>query len=424
MTEATNGFKETEIGPIPVGWEVVQISDMAEITGGGTPSTKKPHFWNGAIPFLTPSDVTSHRTLHISRSSRYITKEGLRQSSAKLMPPGSVLMTSRATIGEVAICDVPMATNQGFINIIVRPDELANEFLAYWITWQKEFLKELGTGTTFKEISKGVFRTVRIPLPPLPEQRRIAHVLSTIQRAIAAQDALIAAAREVKRSLMQRLFTYGPGPEPTPTKETEIGEIPEHWDIGILNELCDKIVDCPHSTPKYSSSGVLVVRNFNIRDGRLKLDPASYTSEEEYRERIKRAVPQEGDVLFSREAPIGEACLVPSRTRLCLGQRTMLLRSDPARLNNAFLVYTFYSENIRRIMLSKATGVTAKHLNVGDVRRLQVPLPPISEQQGIAHMLLAADRKIEAEEQRKAALEALFKTMLHQLMTGQLRLPH
>ena len=108
-------------------------------------------------------------------------------------------------------------------------------------------------------------------------------------------------------------------------------------------------------------------------------EPASYTSEAEYLERIKRLIPQEGDVLFSREAPIGEACLIPPDKRLSLGQRMMLLRTNPLMLDGYFLVQSFYVTPLRSKMLSLGRGATAKHLNVGDVKRLEIPIPFLNE---------------------------------------------
>jgi len=422
MEETATAFKEIELGPIPVEWEVVQISEVAEVKGGGTPSTKKPRFWNGAIPFLTPSDVTSNGALHISRSSRYITEEGLKQSSAKLMPPGSVLMTSRATIGEVAICDVPMATNQGFINIIARSDKLANEFLAYWITWRKEFLRELGTGTTFKEVSKGVFKTVRISLPPLPEQRRIAHVLSTIQQAIAAQDDLIAAAREVKRSLMQRLFTYGPAPEPTPTKETEIGEIPEHWEVvrldGVLRTTQYGLSVRADRTGTYP-----MLRMNNLADGRVDASDLKFVDLD--RETFAKFRVHKGDVLFNRTNSyelVGKTAIFDLEGEFVFASYLIRIVPDVARLLPQYLSYYLnWDDSQRRLKMLATRGVSQSNISATKLKQFAIGLPLLAEQQEIAYVLLMADRRIAAEEQRKAALQALFKTMLHQLMTGRIR---
>ena len=260
-------------------------------------------------------------------------------------------------------------------------------------------------------------REFSVVCPPLPEQRAITHVLQTIQEAKVARQRELALERERKAALMDYLFSHGTKGEPR--KQTKIGEIPESWDVVELNKVCSKIVDCPHSTPRFLESGVLCARNFNIRSGIYVREPASYTSEAEYLERIKRLIPQEGDVLFSREAPIGEACLLPPDTRLSLGQRMMLLRVNPSMLDGYFLVQSFYVTPLRSKMLSLGRGATAKHLNVGDVKCLEMLIPSLNEQQKISEVLQACDTKIAALEQEVEQLNELFHTMLDELMTGQ-----
>ena len=144
-------------------------------------------------------------------------------------------MTSRATIGEVVINTLPMATNQGFINIKADPEQVSNDFLAYWIIRNKSLFVDRAHGVTFKEITKANFKTIPISLPPLPEQRTIARVLRAVQAAKEARERELVLERERKAALMERLFTHGTRGEPT--KLTEIGEIPESWEVAELGQL-------------------------------------------------------------------------------------------------------------------------------------------------------------------------------------------
>ena len=290
-----------------------------------------------------------------------------------------------------------------------------NYFLMCWLNYLD--IKPFISGTTRGKLNQGIMKGIPLALPPLPEQRAIAHILQTIQEAKSARQRELTLERERKAALMDHLFSHGTKGEPR--KQTEIGEIPESWELVELNKVCSKIVDCPHSTPKFLDSGVLCARNFNIRSGIYVREPASYTSEAEYLERIKRLIPQEGDVLFSREAPIGEACLIPPDTRLSLGQRMMLLRVNSLMLDAYFLVQSFYVTPLRTKMLSLGRGATAKHLNVRDVKQLEIPIPPLNEQQEISEILQACDTKIAALEQEAERLDELFHAMLHELMTGQ-----
>ena len=402
---------------LPVHWKTARLGDVTDIFKGGTPKRSVEKYFRGDIPWAIPTDITAlDSALYIDDTDTHISEEALGKSAARLLPAGTVLLTSRATIGETAITTIPMATNQGFANFMCK-EMLLNVYLAYYLRYVKKRLIDLAHGSTFKEITKGTLLNVEIPLPPLPEQRAIAHVLQTIQEANAARQRELTLERERKAALMDHLFSHGTKGEPR--KQTEIGEIPESWELVELNKVCSKIVDCPHSTPKFLDSGVLCARNFNIRSGIYVREPASYTSEAEYLERIKRLIPQEGDVLFSREAPIGEACLIPPDTRLSLGQRMMLLRVNSLMLDAYFLVQSFYVTPLRTKMLSLGRGATAKHLNVRDVKQLEIPIPPLNEQQEISEILQACDTKIAALEQEAERLDELFHAMLHELMTGQ-----
>src|SRR5919199_6181399 len=113
-------------------------------------------------------------------------------------------------------------------------------------------------------------------------------------------------------------------------KDSPVGKIPKHWDVVPLERVCLNVIDCPHTTPVFRNDGVLVARTSNIRNGNFDVLSASFVSEQEYRQRVARLEPQPGDVIFTREAPVGEAFIVPVGMRICLGQRTMLLRPDPA----------------------------------------------------------------------------------------------
>ena len=170
-------FKETEIGEIPKDWEVKKINEIGEIGGGSTPSTKVKDYWDGDIPWITPKDLANHGSRFISCGERNITRKAVIENSLKLYPNGTILLTSRAPIGYVAIIKNPVTTNQGFKNI--APKEGTNsEFLYYLLINISEYLKDISGGSTFEELTKEILKDVLIPFPPLPEQSRIATVLS------------------------------------------------------------------------------------------------------------------------------------------------------------------------------------------------------------------------------------------------------
>lgn len=189
-------------------WETKPLGELADIRSGGTPSTVHPRFWGGGIPWCTPTDITGLRgSKYLSSSERTITPLGLRFSSAEAIPPNSVVMTSRATIGECAINRVPVTTNQGFKTFIPF-DEVDCEFLYYLLTTQKQNFFRLCGGSTFLEIGKAQLRNhcVRVPAA-VDEQRAIADILSDMDAEITALEAKLAKARQVKQGMMQELLT-------------------------------------------------------------------------------------------------------------------------------------------------------------------------------------------------------------------------
>lgn len=159
-------FTECELGPLPCGWEVKTVAEAFDIIGGGTPSKKEPAYWeSGAINWYVPTDLTKSGATFMDESGTKINELGLHKSSAKLFPPFSVMMTSRATLGVIAINTTPACTNQGFITCLPN-ERFPLYLLSNWLRNNAELFISLGAGTTFKEITKGAFKTIPLYVPP------------------------------------------------------------------------------------------------------------------------------------------------------------------------------------------------------------------------------------------------------------------
>ena len=161
-------------------WKQYKISEFAKVIGGGTPSTKIDEYYGGSIAWLTPKDMSTHNSKYISYGSRNITELGLSKSSAKIVPKGTVLFTSRAPIGYIAIAEQDVSTNQGFKSLICDADIAHNEFIYYLLQKQVPAIESIASGSTFKEVSGGVLKDFVVTLPPLPTQKKIANILSTL----------------------------------------------------------------------------------------------------------------------------------------------------------------------------------------------------------------------------------------------------
>ncbi len=314
--------------------------------------------------------------------------------------------------------------------IPLRPNaELMSEHYLYFLAQSGYVLpkaKDLGSGSTpsRQRVDVRGFMEIPVPLPPLPEQRRIAAVLNAIQNAIAAQEDVIAAAKAFKRSLMQRLFTYGPGREPAPTKETEIGEIPAHWEITALGDVA---TIGNGSTPKrtnleyWNNGSIPWLTSTKIHD--LFIEQAEeYVTDIALKECHLPIVPK-GSVLVAitgQGKTLGNAAL--TRIATTINQHLAYVTVRRQKLAPEF-VLRYLNHRYRDLReAGQAGGSTKAALTCGMLKLYPIPFPPEPEQESTVECLAASDAKSAAEEDRKTALEALFKSMLHQLMTGQIRL--
>ncbi|WP_185269536.1 restriction endonuclease subunit S [Chryseobacterium bernardetii] len=183
-------------------WETKKLKDVCEIVGGGTPETNKSEYWNGNIQWFTPTEIKSN---FISKSERTISHLGLKNSSAKLLPKGTILLTTRATIGEVSITLEECTTNQGFQSLIVKED-CNNIFIFNWLKVNKYELEKRASGSTFAEISKSEIEKIQINIPNIEEQAKIANSLSSIDLKIDTEVKFLQKLKEQKKYVLENLF--------------------------------------------------------------------------------------------------------------------------------------------------------------------------------------------------------------------------
>ena len=184
-------------------WEETYLNDVCDIIGGGTPSTQNTDYWNGDIQWFTPAEIG--KTKYVSKSVRTISQAGFEKSSARILPVGTILLTSRATLGEMAIATIECTTNQGFQSLI--PQRINGEYLYYLQPAIKSYCYKKACGSTFSEISKGELGKCKIPIPCLEEQQKIADFLSTVDEVIAQSEAEVANLQQQKKAAMQKIFS-------------------------------------------------------------------------------------------------------------------------------------------------------------------------------------------------------------------------
>ena len=375
----------------PNQWKMVKLGEVTEIMKGGTPSRNVERYFRGGIPWAIPSDITAlDSALYINDTATHISEEALGKSAAKLLPAGTVLLTSRATIGETVIATVPMATNQGFANFICH-ETLLNVFLTYYLRYIKEKLNDLASGSTFKEITKGTLLNIEIPLPPLSEQRAIAEVLSDVDGLLNALEALIAKKRAIKQATMQQLLTG----------KTRLPGFSGEWETKRFEDIFKRLNGNPHKiqNSEYSVNGPYPV----IDQGQDTVVGYSDQTEKLFK------CPAGGVIVFGDHTRIVKFVDVD----FLIGADGTQLLAMKGNDVTKFLYYQLSTKDIPN------TGYN-RHFKF--LKDLTFKIPRSEEQRAIASVLSDIDAEIAALEQRRDKTRAIKQGMMQQLLTGRVRL--
>lgn len=406
-------------------WPVQPLATTADVLGGGTPDTGVVEYWEpGEIPWATPTDITGTDGNEITNTERSISTAGLKQST--LIPENSVLMTSRATIGAAKINRVPMAINQGFAAFVPKPG-YSSEYLFHLIEVLKPTLVRLGAGTTFLETSRREIKKVLARVPEEDEQHRIAAALKLADDAIAEAKAELEAIRELKRSFAHKALESGLGS--SELIDSKFWCYPKTWDLVCVKHLLSGMDAgsspmCESDPAKPGHWGVLKVSAVSwdrFEEMENKALPA--TIEPELNAEVKV-----GDIIVSR-ANTTELCGAVHRvqslyTRLLLCDKTWRLHPEKD-VNPDWLAAVLKHPQARRQIEANATGTSDSMKNIGkrDFRNVFVPKPSGEEQDKIAEALIAFDANIEAHVKQVEALLQVKKTLLQNLLTGNIRIP-
>ena len=215
-----------------------KISDIGEVVGGGTPSTANSDFWGGDIPWISPKDLTGYKSVYISHGENFLTKTGLK-SGTKLLPKDTVLFSSRAPIGYVAIASNPICTNQGFKSIICNKEIINPLFLYYYIKGNLDYIKLFGTGATFPEISGAAMKKIKVQIPTLPTQQKIASILSSYDRLIENNTRRIRLLEQMAENLYKEWFVRFRFPEHE--KVEMVNGLPKGWKVEKIKECVKRL---------------------------------------------------------------------------------------------------------------------------------------------------------------------------------------
>lgn len=401
-------------------WKESEIRQIGNVVSGGTPSTSSSGFWGGDILFVTPVDLSKINGVYINETERKISIEGLQNSSANLLPIGSLVISSRAPIGYVGVARRELTTNQGCKSIIPNAG-FNSEFLYYSLLFNVERIKRLGAGSTFAEISKWDLEKVKLPHPKdKSEQHKIARILSTCDAVIEKTQAAIDKYKAIKQGMLQDLFTRGIDPTtgrlrpryeeaPELYKESKLGWIPGEWEVDTSGKVVKFINGRAYSILEWETSGIPVIRLQNLTG----------TGENYYYSNLK--LPEEqyciyGDLLYMWSATFGPY--------IWTGERAIYhYHIWKVECSDKSLQKYFYYDLLRftETVLNGASGSTMAHITKEGMDKRLLILPSVPEQKIIADYLTAVDNKLQTEQSYLQKMLMLKKGLMGDLLSGKVK---
>lgn len=406
---------------VPDGWKLKTIGEIGNVITGSTPSTQQPSYWDGEIPFISPADFAGR--IYVERTERTLTENGAKKS--RLLPKNSILVTCIGSLGGMAMSSKASVTNQQ-INAVVAGESQNSRFHFYNILFNiHELIRSAGT-TTLPIINKSTFAQINILFPPLPEQKKIAAILTSVDEVIEKTRAQIDKLKDLKTGMMQELLTKGIGPGGVPHtefKDSPVGRIPSSWEVKSLSSLVSPsrlITYGIVQTGENITDGIPCVRVVDLM--RSEISPknmirTSFKISQQY----KRTILMENDIMFALRGSIGHVRLACSSLAGANLTRGIALISPSNLVNPQYLLWALRSPGVRQTVLDGVNGSALQEIPLGNLRNVQVPVPSKEEQLKISNGIDSVEGLLRRKNQKLSSIKKLKKALMQDLLTGKVR---
>ncbi len=377
------------------GWTYKRLGEVCEVVSGSTPKTNIPEYWGEGHYWVTPAELNDS-TVYVNKTDRQITDIALAKTNLQLLPVGTVLLSSRAPIGKVAITNVEMYCNQGFKNCICS-DAIYNKYLFHFFKLKKDYLNSLGRGATFKEISKTIVESIIIPLPSFNIQQAIVAELDKINELIGLKKSQLSDLDSLAQSFFYDMFG-----DPV---ENEKG-----WEVKKLNEVSESITDGDHMPPPKSERGIpfLTISDINKETRELDFSNTFFVPQDYYDGLKEERKARINDLLYTVTGSYGIPVIVKTDKQFCFQRHIALIRPIQKMLTTTFLCYWALCPSVKGEADRVATGIAQKTVGLNSIRQFDIVLPPLPLQQSFAARITA----IEQQKQRISASIKDLETLL------------
>ena len=395
------------------GWRISSIGDVCDVVNGGTPKTGVADYWGGPHQWVTPAEMGKRENPHIAETQRSLTDFGLADSSARVVPPHSVILSSRAPIGHLVINTVPMSTNQG-CKSLVPSKALDHRFLYYYLFGSVDLLNELGTGATFKELSGGKLKEVSIPIPPLPEQKCIVAILDEafagIDTAISNTAKNIENAREMAASSLSLILVHEAGARDIALEDAVTADCTLSY--GIVQPGDDVPDGMPIVRPTDLGAQVIGL------DGLKRIDPSLAAG-------YKRTTLKGGDLLLCVRGSTGVLSQAAEELAGANVTRGIVpIRFNPSVLKQDLGYFLLRSADVQKAIREGTYGAALMQINIRDVRKITLRIPRSDRQDGLLakmqEVVANGENLLNVYQRKLASLLALKQSILHRAFAGDL----
>jgi type I restriction enzyme S subunit len=387
------------------GWIETTLGDIAEVVGGGTPSTAVSEYWDGNIIWLTPTEITAQDGKVVSDSIRKISALGLKGSGAQMLPKETVILTSRASVGYVALAGAELCTNQGFQSLIPKKTVLP-KFLMFWIQHNRTEFESRSAGSTFKEISKSNVKGIKISVPPISEQKRIVDLISSVDSYIDALQRHLESAEKFRSAVLHELFTAGSDG----WTETTIGEV-----VNVINGGTPSTKNA-----RYWGGEIVWITTTELTasDGQ-KVNTSKRTLTEEGLNSGAARLVRSGTTLVGTTATIGTCAL--AACSLSFNQQISGLIPKDDKLRDEYLFYLI--QWMRPTLEGLAAGTSFKRISTLVLKTIPLNFPPLSEQERIVEIISSIDELVNEIVRTLEKSKNLRSGLLSKLLSGEHEIP-
>lgn len=375
-----------------------KLGEICEIVSGSTPKTGIEEYWDGDVKWITPAEIDDDSYI-ITDSVRKITELGVKKTGLSPLPEGTVILSSRAPIGKVAIAGCEMYCNQGFKNLICS-DIINNRYLYWFLKGNIAYLNSLGRGATFKEISKQIVSAIEINVPTLSEQKAAVSQLEKVNNIIRMRRQELQKLDELVKARFVELFG-----------DTILN--PFGWKKDLLGTVCD-VRDGTHDSPQYYESGYPLVTSKNVTGGKIDLTDCSLICEADFKKISERSKVDIGDIIMPMIGTVGKPVIVDIEPNFAIKNVSLIKFKADSRVLNIYIRALLQSDYFDDAVLSKVRGGTQKFISLGDIRKLEVLVPPMELQEQFATFIKQTDKSKVVVQKALDEAQTLFDSLMQE----------